>query len=47
MLALWKGASLRSQLVVIMMVLLTGAIFLTAAATVTQLKTFLVSQLDD
>ena len=35
MLALWKRASLRSQLVAIMMVLLTGAIFLMAAATVT------------
>lgn len=46
MLALWKRASLRSQLVAIMMVLLTGAIFLMAAATVTQLKTYLVGQLD-
>lgn len=46
MLALWKRASLRSQLVAIMMVLLTGAIFLTAAATVTQLRTYLVGQLD-
>ncbi|MDQ0261300.1 cell wall metabolism sensor histidine kinase WalK [Sinomonas atrocyanea] len=46
MLAAWKRASLRTQLVAIMMVLLTGAIFLTAAATVTQLRTYLVGQLD-
>ncbi|WP_369046609.1 sensor histidine kinase [Sinomonas sp. P10A9] len=46
MLARWKSASLRTQLVAIMMVLLTGAIFLTAAATVTQLRTYLVGQLD-
>lgn len=46
MLAAWKRTSLRTQLVAIMMVLLTSAIFLTAAATVTQLRTFLVGQLD-
>ncbi|GAB3269739.1 HAMP domain-containing sensor histidine kinase [Sinomonas notoginsengisoli] len=46
MLAHWKRASLRTQLVAIMMVLLTGAIFLTAAVTVTQLRTYLVGQLD-
>ncbi|GAB4100603.1 HAMP domain-containing sensor histidine kinase [Sinomonas halotolerans] len=47
MLALWKGASLRTQLVVIMMVLLTGAILVTAGATLAQLRTTLVEQLDE
>ncbi|WP_413250014.1 sensor histidine kinase [Sinomonas flava] len=46
MLAAWKRTSLRTQLVAIMMVLLTSAIFFTAAATVTQLKTYLIGQLD-
>ena len=46
MLARWKKASLRSQLVAIMMVLLTVAIVLTSAGTLTQLHTFLVSQVD-
>ncbi|WP_415856100.1 sensor histidine kinase [Sinomonas sp. G460-2] len=46
MLARWKKASLRSQLVAIMMVLLTAAIVFTSAGTLTQLHTFLVSQVD-
>ncbi|MDQ4503190.1 HAMP domain-containing sensor histidine kinase [Sinomonas sp. ASV322] len=46
MLNRWKRASLRSQLVAIMMVLLTAAIVFTGAGTLTQLHTFLVSQVD-
>jgi two-component system OmpR family sensor kinase len=43
----WKTASLRSQLVAIMMVLLTAAIVFTSAGTLTQLHQFLVRQVDD
>lgn len=46
MLARWKTASLRSQLVAIMMVLLTAAIVFTSAGTLTQLHQFLVGQVD-
>lgn len=47
MLTRWKTASLRTQLVAIMMVLLTAAIVFTSAGTLTQLHAFLVAQVDD